>query len=71
MINRNPPLKFVIDLDNFKTSAEMAMMQLPSRPSLEDLSTVNMEIDLENNHVIMSKPGMSFESKSIVKQWYK
>ena len=71
MAQYNPPLKFILDLDNFKTASEMAMVQIPGRASLESLSEVNIEIDITNNKLIFSKPGMNFEGGAIVKKWYK
>ncbi len=71
MIGYNPPLKFVVDLEKLKLGADMTMTQLPPKASLESLSSVNFEIDIENNQLILNKSGMNFESKIVVKKWYK
>lgn len=70
-ISYNPPLKFVLDLDNLSSTVQTTMSQTTSQSIMESISSVNIEIDINNNQLILSKPGMKFETKIIVKKWYK
>lgn len=64
-ISYNPPIKFILDLDNLTTAVQSSLLQ-----TYTPTEAINIEIDIDNNQLILSKPGLTLETKITVKKWY-